>query len=66
MTSKLVALALLSAAACACANDVTVPLHESKPDYPTPSMLKARRFEINDSLLQLLSLEKQVPVVASE
>jgi unsaturated rhamnogalacturonyl hydrolase len=36
MISKLMALALLSAAACACANDVTVPLHESKPDYPTP------------------------------
>ena len=41
MIKKLLSLALLSAAACASAqapvaNDVTAPLHLSKPDYPTP------------------------------
>jgi unsaturated rhamnogalacturonyl hydrolase len=39
MIKALLALALLSAAACAPAqkaNDVTAPLHLSKPDYPTP------------------------------
>ena len=36
MIGKLLVLASLSLAACASANDVTMPLHLSKPDYPTP------------------------------
>ena len=36
MIRKLLVLALMCGAACALANDVTLPLHQSKPDYPTP------------------------------